>query len=278
LAEATSALYADWAAGYVAGEEADICAASCAPCEADLQTCEDDLTMCDGERAACQGDLASCEANALCGNGVVDTGEDCDFGNLNGETCTTQGVFGEGLACMPGSCVFNTSTCAVTRYEDTGLGTVIDHQTGLEWQKTDDAGGPTDKDSTYTWSDIGDGDNTDPDGSVFTEFLAGLNNGTASMGSGNSSGPTTGCYAEHCDWRIPLIGELETIVDCSFGSPCIDQSVFGVTNATSFYWASTTVAGEPHRAWFLEFGVGLPDNADGGKHSALDVRAVRGYP
>jgi hypothetical protein len=277
LAEATSALYADWAAGYVAGGEADICATGCCDqCEADLQTCEGDLTTCDGNLGICQGDLATCETNALCGNGVIDAGEDCDFRDLSGETCTTQGLFGDGLACTPGTCVFDTSGCSTTRYEDTGLGTVIDHATGLEWQKTDDAGGPTDKDNTYTWSDIGGGDDTDPDGSVFTEFLAGLNNGTASMGSGNNSGPTTGCYADHCDWRIPLIGELETTVDCTAGSPCIDQSVFGETNETSFYWAATTVAGKPYRAWFLESSNGLPDNADGGKLNPLNVRAVRG--
>ena len=74
------------------------------------------------------------------------------FGDLNGETCATQSLFGDGLACAPGTCVFDTSGCSVTRYEDTGLGSVIDHQTGLEWQKTDDAGGLTDKDNLYEWS------------------------------------------------------------------------------------------------------------------------------
>ena len=104
--------------------------------------------------AGCGFDVSGCVGNPppdSCGDGVVDVGEDCDQTNLNGETCATQGQFGGGLACGAG-CVFDTSGCSLTRYEDTGLGSVIDHQTGLEWQKTDDAGGLTDKDNTYTWT------------------------------------------------------------------------------------------------------------------------------
>jgi hypothetical protein len=103
--------------------------------------------------AGCGFDVSGCAGPPpnTCGDGVVDVGEDCDQANLNGETCATQGLFGDGLACGVG-CVFDTSGCSLTRYEDTGLGSVIDHQTGLEWQKTDDAGGLTDKDNSYTWT------------------------------------------------------------------------------------------------------------------------------
>jgi hypothetical protein len=201
-----------------------------------------------------------------CGDGTVDAGEDCDFGDLNGETCATQGLFGDDLACGPG-CVFDTSGCSATRYEDTGLGTVIDHQTGLEWQKTDDSGGLTDKDNTYTWST---GTN-DPDGAAFTEFLYGLNGGTASSGSG----PTTGCYAGHCDWRMPLVEQLTTIVDCSFGIPCIDQSVFGATNV-SVYWSSTTHATFPDGAWVVALDNGSVFSVS--KTGNRYVRAVRNHP
>ncbi|MHC4995583.1 MAG: Lcl C-terminal domain-containing protein [Planctomycetota bacterium] len=207
---------------------------------------------------------------SLCGNGVIDVGEDCDFGDLNGETCATQGLFGDGLACTPGTCVFDTSGCSATRYEDTGLGTVIDHQTGLEWQKTDDAGGPTDKDNLYSWSISG----TDPDGTTFTEFLVDLN---APDGPGSSSkfGPTdTGCYAGRCDWRMPVIEELRTIVDCSFGNPCIDQSVFGSTNASSNYYSSSTNLSGPFNAWTAFFGDGAIPHSS--KMNGNEVRAVRG--
>jgi hypothetical protein len=203
---------------------------------------------------------------STCGNGTVEAGEDCDFGDLGGETCATQGLFGNGLACTPGTCTFDTSGCSLTRYEDTGLGSVIDHQTGLEWQKTDDLGGLTDKDNVYSWTASFD----EPSGTAFTMFLYGLNGGTA----GSGAGPTTGCYAGHCDWRMPLIEELTTIVDCSFGNPCIDQSVFGAVNASSAYWSASTGSGFAGGAWFVDFFFGF--TAFNFKDVNFQVRAVRG--
>ncbi len=46
----------------------------------------------------------------LCGNGVVDPGEQCDGANLAGRTCATQGIAGGTLACNP-DCTLNTSLC-----------------------------------------------------------------------------------------------------------------------------------------------------------------------
>ncbi len=47
-----------------------------------------------------------------CGDGVVDTGEDCDGSNLDGATCTSigQGFTGGALACAS-DCSFDTSEC-----------------------------------------------------------------------------------------------------------------------------------------------------------------------
>jgi hypothetical protein len=210
-------------------------------------------------------------AVSVCGNSVVEAGEDCDFGDLNGETCATQGLFGDGLACGVG-CVFDTSGCSATRYEDTGLGSVIDHQTGLEWQKTDDAGGLTDKDNYYTWTGDGPG-GTAANGTAFGTFLEGLNGGTASSGAG----PTTAGYAGHNDWRMPRIEELTTIVDCSFGNPCIDQSVFGATNASARYWSASTVNGNPDFARFVFFNGGSTNGSNKNNSTLIfQVRAVRG--
>jgi hypothetical protein len=239
------------------------------PSEADVGSMDARITTDAAEIAT----LLAGETVSVCGDGTVDAGEDCDFGDLNGETCATQGLFGDGLACTPGTCEFDTSGCSATRYEDTGLGSVIDHQTGLEWQKTDDAGGLTDKDNTYTWRGDGSG-GTAPDGTAFTEFLAGLN---APDGPGASSptGPTdTGCYAGRCDWRLPVIEELTTIVDCSFGNPCIDHSEFGATNASSFYWSASTARFNTVTAWIVAFG-GV-STSYGNKGMSLQVRAVRG--
>jgi len=46
----------------------------------------------------------------LCGNGVVDLGEDCDGADLNGQTCVTQGMTGGTLACTA-TCTFDLSAC-----------------------------------------------------------------------------------------------------------------------------------------------------------------------
>ena len=53
---------------------------------------------------------SGCTQNAGCGNGQVDGGEQCDGGNLGGQTCQSQGFDGGTLACTP-SCVLDTSGC-----------------------------------------------------------------------------------------------------------------------------------------------------------------------
>ncbi len=157
------------------------------------------------------------------------------------------------------------------RYEDTGLGTVIDHKTGLEWQKSDDADGLTDKDNRWFWTSSSHGGaGTEPDGDAFTVFLAGLN------ACDSSDGETlTGGYAGRCDWRMPSIAELATIVDCSSGDPCFDESVFGPAPPIDpYYWTSVTFLVQPTSAWFVAFDDGIVDADD--KDLPGVVRAVRG--
>ena len=151
------------------------------------------------------------------------------------------------------------STCDNPRYEDDGDGTVTDRLTGLQWeQKTADAT-VHDKDNGYAWSAGGGGS---ADGSAYTGFLATLNGG--------------GCFAGECDWRLPTLYELETIVlepyPCAT-SPCIDESTFGPT-ATGFHWSATSYAAEPANAWIVEFGAGVVFNGDKAANT-FPVRAVR---
>jgi hypothetical protein len=157
------------------------------------------------------------------------------------------------------------------RYGDNDDGTVTDYDTGLQWeQKTDDAS-VHDKDNTYAWSN-GGGGFTQPDGPAFNVFLGTLDNGTSSDGSA-----TSGCFAGHCDWRLPAIAELRGIVDatqgnCGGGSgPCIDEAVFGPT--VDFYWSASTDATLSFAAWGVGFANGTASL--GGKSSAFSVRAVR---
>lgn len=59
-------------------------------------------------------DSETIEINAtvvsLCGNGVVNTGEQCDSTDLAGQTCVGQGFVSGVLSCTA-SCAFNTASC-----------------------------------------------------------------------------------------------------------------------------------------------------------------------
>jgi hypothetical protein len=96
------------------------------------------------------------------------------------------------------------------RYVDDGDGTVSDLNTGLMWEQkrnldgTQNYADPRDADNDYTWC-AGTFPNcaaaTDPpDGTAYTDFLGKLNGDTSSDGS-----TVTGCFANHCDWRLPTI-------------------------------------------------------------------------
>jgi hypothetical protein len=155
------------------------------------------------------------------------------------------------------------------RYAPNGDGTVIDYDTGLQWeQKTTDAT-VHDEQNEFDWSStLGR-----PDGTVFTDFLGALNAATSS--DGTTSG---GCFADHCDWRLPSIIELQAIVDagaqgCGQRSACIDQTFFGPTVAF-FYWSETRNTDFPVFTWGVAFG------ADGSVTDAIQdtplfARAVR---
>lgn len=65
----------------------------------------------------CSSDSPAAKAPAeggLCGNGTIDTGEDCDGTKLNNKTCQTQGMgtfTGGSLTCSATTCKFVTTAC-----------------------------------------------------------------------------------------------------------------------------------------------------------------------
>jgi hypothetical protein len=162
------------------------------------------------------------------------------------------------------------------RYEDRGDGTILDYDTGLQWEKKTSAvgSGPNpadlhDVDNTYVWAEW---PYAFPNGSAFYTFLFRLN-----LSLNHAIGtPSTAGFAGHSDWRLPSIEELETIVDldapgCGSGAPCIDP-IFGPTSA-SLHYSSTGVAENADFVWQLRF-------SDGGsffdlKTYSYPVRAVR---
>jgi hypothetical protein len=64
------------------------------------------------EPGLCTFDTSGCgPMGGVCGDGVVDPGEQCDGANLQGFDCASLGLGGGVLACDPIICVFDTSMC-----------------------------------------------------------------------------------------------------------------------------------------------------------------------
>ena len=60
------------------------------------------------------------DPNPVCGNGLVDDGEQCDGGNLGGFSCTDLGYSGGTLACDPITCTYDASGCVNNTDGNTG--------------------------------------------------------------------------------------------------------------------------------------------------------------
>ncbi len=69
----------------------------------------------------------------------------------------------------------------------------------------------------------------------------------------------------HSGWRLPSMDELENL----YHSPC--KSMMEVVS--SYYWSSTTIAGNTSRAWLVSFYSGYVNNIY--KSYSYFVRAVR---
>lgn len=163
-----------------------------------------------------------------------------------------------------------TGPCNGNRFADNADGTVTDKLTGLTWEKktgpTDfvaNYGDPHDMDNQYWWSNSpSDGDDTDEDGTAFTDFLTNLNAG--------------GGFAGANGWRLPTLAELLTLLNqpfgCAVAHPCIDTT-FGYTVSTG-YRSATTYQLSPTMAWTVGFTEGLVNAGD--KTDFQPVRAVRG--
>ena len=174
------------------------------------------------------------------------------------------------------------------RFEDCGDGTVADHQTGLLWEKkTGDPNTPSVDCATapegcpdphvvnnrYRWSAQ---PASEPNGNAYTDFLARLNGdptvvaATLEEARGDPAADPTVCLAHHCDWRLPVITELTTILVGSgaaegqsstcLSAPCIDPgfpAVGGPTASSSFgYWSASSPATAPNLAWYAFFNDG----------------------
>jgi hypothetical protein len=158
------------------------------------------------------------------------------------------------------------------RYLDNGDLTITDYDNGLQWEKLTDDGSLLDKDILFTWGNLSGCAFTGcPNGTAFIDLLGHFNNCV------NTDGAPVGGFAGHCDWRLPTVEELQTIVDmsvpgCATASPCIDP-IFGSTVA-NFYSSATTDATDPDYVWGVTFYNGNV-NDFGLKVNGHYVRAVR---
>ena len=161
--------------------------------------------------------------------------------------------------------------------------TVSDRRTGLLWEKKTGTPGAEiscgktpgacrevhDVNNSYTWSNTGSAS----DGDAQNEFLGNLND-------------PSDCFGGHCDWRLPSIEELQTILvgqDAAPGqatacdtSSCIDPdfSAIGGPTASAVYWSNSSNTEKPSGAWNADFNDGNIYDASF-KTFANAVRAVR---
>ena len=230
------------------------CDSSLTTCNSHLTTCQSDLSTTNADLGVCEGNLAACESAAVCGDGTIAGGEDCDVGTLGGTTCVALGFAGGTLNCATG-CTFDTSHCYATRLVDNGDGTITDNETELVWEKKDtNCPGVHCWTDTYSWQ------------AAMSDFLSKLNRSIYA-----DCNPLQGDgFAGSCSWRLPTHGELRSIDDFS-GHPSI-APIFGPTQA-AIYWAAVSWQTDPSYGYYEEFyggGTGLNP-----KTSLEYVRAVR---
>jgi len=164
---------------------------------------------------------------------------------------------------------FPATPCDKPRFVDNADGTVTDNLTGRVWEKKTGADGianlsnPHDVDNLYTWTN-GDADETDEDGTAYTDFLASLNAGAGFAGSNG--------------WRLPTVEELLTITiaqPCPMDS-CVDP-IFGPTgvdDGRSEYWSSSTHSDATYAARSVDFYIGTREMSHPKANTGF-VRAVR---
>jgi hypothetical protein len=194
---------------------------------------------------------------------------------------------------------------AQLKYHDNGDGTVTDQNTLLMWEKKDQAGGLHDWNNAYPWLGACSNSSTTVCGSEADCSQDGkceVKGGGITIFQWVAELDTTPCFARHCDWRLPNVRELQSIVDYEIYSPALDAAfnnncTSGCTvdgtgktiecsctqsagKSQGYYWSGSTYAPSPIvmppgslLAWGVLFGDG--DVLSAGKTDHDYVRAVR---
>ena len=114
------------------------------------------------------------------------------------------------------------------RFTDNGDGTVKDNLTGLIWLKDASCLG------YMQWADALSSANT-------------LASGACGLTDGSVAG----------DWRLPNVKELQSLIDFGQSFPALPPGHPFAGVQSSFYWSSTSGAGNEGYAWFVFLGYGF---------------------
>jgi hypothetical protein len=192
------------------------------------------------------------------------------------------------------------------RYRDNGDGTITDENTKLMWEKKDQASdGLHNWNNTYPW----EGTCSNSSNKLCGTDADCSGDGTCQVSGGQmtifqwvAQLNIPPCFAGHCDWRIPNVKELQSIVDyqtylppveAAFNNQCtLGCTVDGANNtkecsctqsagpSQAYYWSGSSYAPSPlvpppgsMLAWGVLFGDG--DVLSAGKTDHDYVRAVR---